>query len=366
MMPRQPLSNQSHDELAPLRRQQAQSRRTLARARRSRPRQGGFNFAEVLFAVMILGIGFIMVAAIFPAAMMQTKSTQEESAGASIARGGAGYLNQLANNVTMPATGNEVWALDEVPAIRGGLVLPSDGRYAWVPLYRRAGTPANAPGAAPPNPIPTDWSGTAQIFMIPVAVRTSSVYDKGISRVAKNPGAGVRPSAVMTAQVVDSTSTLNTDGVDYIEFPADPAGNYQTVAAGAYVIIASTPDRPDDQTTGANEQVHASPTAAHPLGAWARVGHIFRIGSATDNQPAGTTYTRRWALAPGWDYKPELGDYNNAGGANKTDTSNDYPLVLAAVNVFVVGRAIDPNSSTGERGANSQDVGAYTSFLSVR
>src|SRR5215211_745612 len=125
------------------------------RRRLRRPRQGGFNFAEVLFAVMILGIGFIMVAAIFPVALTQSKLTQEESAGAGIARGGANYLEQLATNGTMPATGIplkgpriptadpvegcEVRVLDGIPAIRGSLLLGADQRYAWIPFYRRTG-----------------------------------------------------------------------------------------------------------------------------------------------------------------------------------------------------------------------------------
>ena len=34
---------------------------------------------EILFAVMILGIGFIMVAAMFPAALKQTQGNVEEN-----------------------------------------------------------------------------------------------------------------------------------------------------------------------------------------------------------------------------------------------------------------------------------------------
>src|SRR5688572_24912323 len=104
-----------------------------------RRRQGGFNFAEVLFAVMILGIGFIMTAAIFPVALVQTKLTQEETAAASVARGGANYLEQIATNTTLPGTGviargpkpagevragAVVYALDASYQARGGMILP--------------------------------------------------------------------------------------------------------------------------------------------------------------------------------------------------------------------------------------------------
>jgi hypothetical protein len=332
--------------------------------RASRPRQGGFNFAEVLFAVMILGIGFIMVAAIFPVAMVQTKATQEESASAAIARGGANYLAQQATDAILPATGNTVFPLDQAVAIKGGLILPSDNRFAWVPFYRRSGTP-NA------NPQP-DWSGNAQIYLVPVAVRASSVFDKGISPVARDAASATNPTGALPGvMIVDSTSTAvaNPDGVDFIEFPADALGNFRAVASGAYVIVASTPDHPASAGPPPVTQEPPSGTAAHPLGAGARVGPILRIGSPTDSQPAASAaagYPLRWSLAPGWDYAPQLGDYDGNGTSLKTDTSNDYPLVLANLNVFVVGRGIDPSSSTGERGANAQDVGAYTSFISIR
>src|SRR6266496_5819408 len=52
----------------------------------------GFSFAEVLFAVAVLGIGFIMVAAIFPFAIQQTQIAMEETVGTATARNGAAYL----------------------------------------------------------------------------------------------------------------------------------------------------------------------------------------------------------------------------------------------------------------------------------
>ena len=42
---------------------------------RRRVRRGGFSDTEVLFAVMIQGVGFIMVAAIYPVAIKQAKTS---------------------------------------------------------------------------------------------------------------------------------------------------------------------------------------------------------------------------------------------------------------------------------------------------
>src|SRR5882672_5687873 len=44
-----------------------------------------FSFTEILFAIMILGIGFIMVAAMFPVALSQTESSSQETIGAASA-----------------------------------------------------------------------------------------------------------------------------------------------------------------------------------------------------------------------------------------------------------------------------------------
>ena len=45
----------------------------------------GYSFTEVMFAVVVLGIGFIMIAAMFPVAISQSKLTQEETNAAAIA-----------------------------------------------------------------------------------------------------------------------------------------------------------------------------------------------------------------------------------------------------------------------------------------
>src|SRR5947209_20589155 len=71
------------------------SKRTMRRA---------FSFAEILFTVMILGIGFIMVAAIFPVAIKQTGQTGEEGVASSIAREAMGTLTSINTTAYMPPT----------------------------------------------------------------------------------------------------------------------------------------------------------------------------------------------------------------------------------------------------------------------
>jgi type II secretory pathway pseudopilin PulG len=318
-------------------------------ARRMRPR--GFNFTEVLFAVMILGIGFIMVAAIFPVALMQTKTTQEETAAAAIARGGANYLQSIATDANLPASGNRVRSLAGSNALRGMMTLSGDSRFAWVPFYRRAGTvdPAN-----PLTPQP-DWSPVAQVYMIPVASRNRGIYDKGSPRVVANytPGPNYGTS-VMIATIADSTSGngINQDQVDCIEFPSGQASNdtndnYTTVGPGAYVIVDQVPS----------------------LGGFARNGHMFRIGNPTKTQPSGATYPRRWELVPGMDYTPLLVDLDDDGRAGDASDPGEIPLELVGCSVLVVGReAMDPTlpvNAGNPREGLGQDISAYTTYVNI-
>src|SRR5215218_4301657 len=62
----------------------------------------GFSFTEVLFAVMILGIGFIMVAAMFPVAIQQTRTTAEEGNAAAVARGAVKLIEENLTGVDLP------------------------------------------------------------------------------------------------------------------------------------------------------------------------------------------------------------------------------------------------------------------------
>jgi type II secretory pathway pseudopilin PulG len=73
----------------------------------------GFSFAEVMFAVVILGIGFILIAAIFPVAIQQSQATGEESNAAAIARQAAAAITTVASSTftTMNPGGGPVSSL---------------------------------------------------------------------------------------------------------------------------------------------------------------------------------------------------------------------------------------------------------------
>ena len=44
--------------------------------------RSGFSFAEVMFAVVLLGIGFIMIAAVFPVGIKQSKNSLDQTTAA--------------------------------------------------------------------------------------------------------------------------------------------------------------------------------------------------------------------------------------------------------------------------------------------
>ncbi len=74
-------------------------------------RRRGFAFTEVLFAVMVLGLGFIMIAAMFPVTISQTQATAPSQCASCVGRmvpTGAPWRRarpQAANVLTMPNTG---------------------------------------------------------------------------------------------------------------------------------------------------------------------------------------------------------------------------------------------------------------------
>lgn len=63
-----------------------------------------FSFVEILFAIAVLGIGFIMLAAIFPVGLQQTKLTLDETAAAASARGSVANLSRAGEAVSQYST----------------------------------------------------------------------------------------------------------------------------------------------------------------------------------------------------------------------------------------------------------------------
>jgi type II secretory pathway pseudopilin PulG len=287
-----------------------------------RPRRG-FTFTEILFSVLILGIGFILIAAIFPVALKQTQSTAEETEAATIAKGGVSYLQKYSTQSywNTPVTGTPVYdqmvhpigpypLLSDAtlptnttlwPLISGNLILPSDPRYAWVPMYRQGLDPT----ATPPNSKPLPY---IQVIVIGVQARNRSFYDS-------NDLAARPPGTNGTASLEARPLQLSGVGNEQFTF-ADIAGNSYIgcVSDGAFVVIAS------DTNAGLSN------------------GFIYRLGT----NAGGTT----WGLAPGNDI------------ATGTTPPGNGSIVL------VIGAGYSDATTTSYYGP-CQDVAAYTTFITV-
>src|SRR5829696_3390380 len=87
--------------------------------------RAGFTFTEVMFAVILLGIGFIMLAGMFPVAIQQTQTNVEESTGANVARAAAHYMEETLTEADVPPTGN----LSATPPIYPGFLRLTDRCY---------------------------------------------------------------------------------------------------------------------------------------------------------------------------------------------------------------------------------------------
>src|SRR6476661_6644738 len=75
-----------------------------APSRRRMLSRAGFTFTEVMFAVILLGIGFIMLAGMFPVAIQQTQTNVEESTAMTIAQSAAHYMEQTLTQLDVRPT----------------------------------------------------------------------------------------------------------------------------------------------------------------------------------------------------------------------------------------------------------------------
>jgi prepilin-type N-terminal cleavage/methylation domain-containing protein len=299
-------------------------------------RRRGFTFTEILFAVLILGIGFILVAAIFPVALRQTQATSEETVAATIAKGGVSYMAKYNSQAywyapafVAPATtgtpdgmvhpiGPNAYASDATtltyvnttlwPLICGNLILPSDSRYAWVPMYRQVkGQPY------------------VQIILIGVQARNRSFYDSN-DLVARPAGTG---AASLEARPLTAVFAPHTAGTPDTVTLSDVTGSSNlflpTAAPGAYIVVANDNGASTNGTTN---------------------GWMYRLGnfdtSATSPTPSVTYY-----LAPG----------NDMTGSTSQPTNG-------TVTVLIVGAGYDNATATTYSGP-VQDVANYTTFITV-
>jgi hypothetical protein len=311
-----------------------------------------FAFTEILFAVMILGLGFIMIAAMFPVTISQTQATVQETAAAGTARAAYESLARLSSLDKLDATGNgplaqcPLWPINAVggpqgkanvaqawAALAGNFINSQNPRYGWTALYRRSSTD----------------NGAAQVIIITTQNRSRGEY------LFPNPGNAfndiLRPKATVEAVlepklVYVTQINVRADGADiYINPSSDPAKALSTrvdgvVAEGAYLVLADVS------------------TSSNPLPKTLN-GRIIQLGPRVnfDTSPTAPLVFKAQAGSK------LLGNENFIASGNKGVTA--YVVGRGYSDAYLFNPPNPPDPQAGDFTGNVQDVGVYTGFISI-
>lgn len=335
------------------------SRSSRLRPARLRSARAGFSFVEVLFAVMILGIGFIMIAGVFPAAISQTAATQEETIAPQIARGAVTVLSELPykdllvpvntlnpreesverfdeENVLVlpelyevfPKNPNNIkpWEL-----IKHAQILPENPRFAWIPMIHRL--PVNRDGEAPRE---------ARVIVVSVQVRQRDQFTENDLKQYDN---GVnRAYGTLMPLLVKVNVTEGGNDVDVLRFDQDgqTSQNNRAAAPGAVVVIRKGDDKENRSA----------------------VGRVYRLGNPLANE------TDAYELLPGNDMYVDPGPngrIENPPGSgddkseNTGNTRNEYH------EAYLIGQGLaDPSRAVREYAGGSMVIGVYSGYIRVR
>lgn len=341
-------------------------------------RRRGFSFIEIIFAVMLLGIGFILFAAMLPTAVIQTQATVDQTLAVQIAKGAGEMLETMADYRTLPVTVTSTTSYYRPMAsplysfadkyifdnpddaqmawqlVKGKMIYVADRRYAWTALFRRDRV---GYGSSTTN--------LAEVFIWVTRIQVREGY-------TINDLEGRLPNLRPREVLIDLTEgTVNgKPGPDIVTFhkPFRNTSDYfgidtpSAVAEGCYVLIA------DDLQDG---DYRSSPTASKPdrkVNGLAN-GRIYRVGNRrADLGP------NKWELMPGYDMPSGIGC--NGPGPDRimgtADDNQNIPWVVQGGKrdyqaiAYVMGRAsVDPSDAREFEGP-AQDVALFSTFIPVR
>ena len=341
----------------------------------------GFSFTEILFAVMILGIGFIMVAAMFPVAIRQTEANSREAITASVSYGGASALQQIglspwpplappgaATNSFLQATYPQPPAIkppasilgnspdNKLPAGATQVIIPGQ---VWDMFDARNGWTYTYPASVGP-PLANTTISNKQLLWRAVSNNLVQAGDPryawvGLYRrdlIVTGPAGGVPTNLIMApnAQVI----IIGTQARAVPEYKQLASATAATPLLPVLITGASLKPSP------ANSATPSSITFPNPVSA--RIAPDSYVIVSVDHFPAGTPPAWLTGLYNGRVYR--LGNQLSAtqwefAPGNGMDAT-DPPLPNA--DVFVVGRGFD---ATGAVTGPAQDISVYTTFVQV-
>lgn len=293
----------------------------------------GFTFVEVLFAIIILGIGMIMLAAMLPVAISQTASTRDQIAGKSAAEAGYAYMKVVARSggknaygftgaainaagYMQPATAippQSPIALPNNPAnlanYKSSRIMSSDPSVQWVPFYRRD------PGSNVVKAVIVATRITGNEFAPRYDAATLDNETELANAADANPNLRPNGPHLVAVRVVEGHS--DPDQLHFLDESSRSAIDPPMAAPGAFVII--------------REQNSPAVVSADPQATYRNNGRVFRLASKVD----GTV--GRWNLSPDYDLQPislgadgVSGTIDDTAGPDKTpgtaDDNYDYSL----------------------------------------
>ncbi|HEX8322467.1 MAG TPA: prepilin-type N-terminal cleavage/methylation domain-containing protein [Tepidisphaeraceae bacterium] len=193
----------------------------------------GFSFIEILFAMAVLSIGLLGVAAAIYVGVDQTRTSLDDTVAAGVARQAAASLSQVMNNGNTDATlgsGYQVVDFEKapklVPIIHPAQISGIDRRYAWIPLYRRA-----------------DDSPTADVLIVVIRSEVRSQFDElDIKRFDPPPNPlpaqPPYPEDARPPTLVPATAAFEISG-DRVTITSVPTGQ-ERLAPGTLLIVNDT------------------------------------------------------------------------------------------------------------------------------
>jgi type II secretory pathway pseudopilin PulG len=368
----------------------------------------GFSFTEILFAVVILGIGFIMIAAIFPVAIRLNQQSVEETNGAVVAQRAAQIVAALASNEAFATTssGDTSTALgfserqlppfvavgewramvDSVEAartwalLRGELVSQVDRRYGFAVAYARPGPdPDPAAGREAMGMITTvivvgqargerqSYNDADNLITDPGSKTRQELWGRdtkipettgstptGQISMGFGPG-GVPTAATLQLKRLEARFQLSTTGApDRVKFASALTGGHVSVAGeGAFVVIANANSLLPQGNT-------AYPSKAKLNGRVVRLGRLISSDSNGDNPI--------YELVTGQDVTNLIRDLT---ALERTPFLTDSTFSNNSVEVLVLGRMLTDPTSEWDANDNPyvgpvQDVTVFTTIIGVR
>ncbi|HEV8604349.1 MAG TPA: prepilin-type N-terminal cleavage/methylation domain-containing protein [Tepidisphaeraceae bacterium] len=333
----------------------------------------GFTFTEVMFAVILLGIGFIMLAGMFPVAIQQTQTNVEESTASTLVQSATRSLEQTLTQQDLPPTGHltppgtiiypRFLRLSETcnaagvigddfylwEKVRGSFILPQDPRFAWTALYKR-------------NP----GDNFAQVIIFALQARNYGTYT---SLDLERPPSGTNPQFNLATIEPRFLPAILSDGglpgvPDIIEFYAPDAFSTAirdgALAEGCFVVVGDDGVATDDNNTPVFDPGYAN-------------GRIYRIGSRRTDLDGTNGNSQAWELMPGHDMQspeenlplrssqhgttvspPNYTDHKPSGGSQPAS-------------VFIIGKGFnDPRSNDYTTSGFAQDIAVYTTFIRLK